>query len=180
LFWHRYLATRLYEARRLVTSARDIPEIKEFAGDLLANPPGGGNLLQAYTRQAPNKQSAVEAMYEELRHLSIHYSKVGQPELRKMLTTQAHLPAEMKIATTTDGTPDVTFGWVQAIRSMEILGDIHQADFLAALRSRGEMTGSLASGWLMVTVLALLLYVHSRGIDPDRLGDVSGWRPPHS
>ncbi len=178
LFWHRHMATRLYEARRLVTSARNVPEIAEFAAELLASPPGGVNLLEAYTRGPHGEPSTVEAMYEELRQLSVHYPKVGQPELKNTLTAHAWLPAELRIATAEDGSPDVTFGWVQAIRSMEIVGDIHQEDFLGTLRARSIATGGLASAWLMVTVLALPLYAHSRGIDSNRLGDVKDWRRP--
>lgn len=130
LFWHRHLVTRLFEARRLVTTARNTPEIAEFASDLLQKPPAGVSLLDAYTRPSKNTPSSVEAMYQDIRHLSVHYAKVGKPELEDALATHAYLPAEMKLTIAADGIPDLTFGWVQAIRSMEVLGDIRQADFL--------------------------------------------------
>ncbi len=85
LFWQRHMVTRLYEARRLVTSARNITEVGEFVGDLLQTPPGGANLMEAYTRPSPDTPSMVEALYAELRHLTVHYSEVGEPELRGTL-----------------------------------------------------------------------------------------------
>jgi hypothetical protein len=180
LFWDRHMATRLYEARRLVTSAREVSEIAEFAGDLLVSPPGNVNLLEAYTRGPHGEPSRVEAMFAQLRHLSVHYSKVGQPELTDTLASYAWLPAELQLATSQDGSPDVSFGWVQAVRSMELFGDVDREDFLSKLRSRGVETGGLASAWMIVALLALLLYVRGRGIDSERLGDVSGWRPPQA
>jgi hypothetical protein len=178
LFWHRHTVTRLYEARRLVTSARTIAEVREFVGDLLERPPGGGNLMEAYTRPSANTFSMVEEMYSQVRHLTVHYSKVGKPELAKTLKTYRHLPAEMTITAADDGGPDLQFRWVQGIRSMEVLGDIRQDDFLAALRRDSQTTASLVGSWMIITGLAVLLHTHRLGIDTKRLGDVSGWRPP--
>lgn len=63
LFWHRHLVTRLYEARRLVTSANNITDVGEFLGDLPHKPPRGANLVEAYTRSTPHTPSMVEAQY---------------------------------------------------------------------------------------------------------------------
>jgi hypothetical protein len=178
LFWQRHMVTRLFEARRLITSARTIEEIGEFLGDLLKNPPGGPNLMDAYTRPSHETPSMVEALYEQLRHLTVHYSKVGEPELKSTLETYRHLPAEMTITSASDGSPDLQFRWVQAIRSMEVLGDISQEDFLDAMRRSSQTTGSLTASWMMVTAIAIPLHAHRLGIDSNRLGDVSGWRPP--
>jgi hypothetical protein len=175
LYWQRHTVTRLYEARRLVTSAR---EIGEFVADVLRVPPGGANLMDAYTRASPDTPSMVEALYAQLRHRTVHYSKVGEPELKNTLETYRHLPAEMTITTAPDGSPDLQFRWVQAIRSMEVLGDISREDFLDAMRRSSQTTGSLTASWMMVTALAVPLHAHRLGIDSNRLGDVSGWRPP--
>jgi hypothetical protein len=67
---------------------------------------------------------------------------------------------------------------VQAIRSMEIFGDVHQPDFLTQMRARGEITGQIAASWTMVTALAVALHTRRLGLDADRLGDTSGWVPP--
>jgi hypothetical protein len=178
LFWQRHMVTRLFEARRLVTSARIIEAIREFLGDLLERPPGGANLIEAYTRPSADTPSMVEALYEQLRHLTVHYSKVGGSELGGTLKTYGHLPAEMTITTSPDGSPDLQFLWVQAIRSMEVLGDIRREDFLEAMRRSSHTTGSLTASWMMVSGIAILLHAHRLGIDANRLGDVSGWRVP--
>jgi hypothetical protein len=180
LFWHRHMVTRLYEARRLVTTARDEPNVRAFVGDLLQRPPGGADLIQAYTRPAKGQQSTVERMYEDLRHLTVHYSKVGTAELENTLNTYAFLPAEIILTAPPEGLPDVAFGWVQAVRSMEVLGDIRRADFLAELRASGEITAGLAASWIMVSLLAVFLHTRRLGIDTNRLGDVSAWKPPEA
>jgi hypothetical protein len=133
--------------RRLVTSARTIAELREFVGDLLQTPPGGANLMQAYTRPSANTPSMVEELSAQLRHLTVHYSKVAKPELAKTLETYRHLPAEMTITAADDGSPDLEFRWARAIRSMEVLGNIRQDDFLAALRRDGQTTASLVGSW---------------------------------
>jgi len=178
LFWHRHMVTRLYEAGRLVDAAQTIPEVRAFAGQLLHDPPGGANLIDAYTQPAPGVQSTVQRLYKDLRNITVHYSKVGEPELRETLRNYAYLPAQFTIEGGVGGTPDPQFRWVQAIRSMEIFGDIHQPDFLAQMRADGETTGQIAASWIMVTALALALHTHRLGLDADRLGDTSAWVPP--
>jgi hypothetical protein len=178
LFWHRHMVTRLYEARRLITAARTIAEVHAFAGKLLHNPPGGANLMDAYTRPEADVPSTVEGLYEDLRNLTVHYAHVGGTELAQTLARHAWLPAQMTITQGVGGGPDVQFGWVQAIRSMEIFGDVHQPDFLAQMRARGEVTGQIVASWTMVTAVAVALHTHRLGLDADRLGDTSGWVPP--
>jgi len=178
LFWHRHMVTRLYEAGRLVDAAQTIAEVRAFAGQLLHDPPGGANLIDAYTQPAPSVPSTVQRLYANLRNITVHYSKIGEPELRQTLRNYAYLPAQFTIEGGVGGTPNPQFRWVQAIRSMEIFGDIHQPDFLAQMRAAGETTGQIAASWIMVTALALALHTHRLGLDADRLGDTSAWVPP--
>jgi hypothetical protein len=178
LFWHRHMVTRLYEARRLITAARTVAEVHAFAGDLLHNPPGGANLMEAYTRSAAGVPSTVEGLYKDLRNVTVHYPKVDGAELRGTLHKYAYLPAQITIEEGPGGTPDLQFRWVQAIRSMEIFGDPHQPDFLALMRARSEITGQIAASWTMVTALAVALHTHRLALDANRLGDTSGWVPP--
>jgi hypothetical protein len=180
LFWHRHTATRLYEANRLVHPTTSNDEIKKFVGDLLERAPGGANLVAAYSRPSPDGKSPIEEMYGDLRHLTVHYSKVGKKELSETLRKYAYLPAKATITQTASGTPEMTFGWVQGVRSMEVFGDIHSADFLESLRSGGEITASLTASWLMVVPVALSLYCREREIDMRELIDTSGWSPPSS
>lgn len=180
LFWHRHTATRLYEANRLVHPTASNDEIKEFVGDLLERAPGGANLVAAYSRPAPDAKSPVEEMYGDLRHLTVHYSKIGKRELSETLKKYAYLPAQATIRQTESGTPEMTFGWVQGVRSMEIFGDITREDFLEKLRSDGQVTASLTVSWLMVVPIALSLYCHLRKIDMSELLDTTGWSPPGS
>jgi hypothetical protein len=51
---------------------------------------------------------------------------------------------------------------------MEVLGDISQEDFLAAMRRNSEMTASLTASWMMVTAIAIALHAHRLGIDSNR------------
>jgi hypothetical protein len=178
LSWHRHMVTRLYEARRLITAARTIAEVDAFAGNLLHDPPGGANLMGAYTRPTAGVPSTVEGLYEDLRNVAVHYPKVGGAELRGTLRKHAYLPAHITIEEGLGGTPDLQFRWVQAIRSMEIFGDVHQPDFLAQMRARGEITGRIAASWMMVAGLAVILNARRLGIDTNKLGDISGWEPP--
>ena len=180
LFWHRHTATRLYEANRLVHPTASNDEIKEFVGDLLERAPGGANLVVAYRRPSPDARSPVEEMYGDLRHLTVHYSKIGKKELSETLKKYAYLPAQATIRQTPSGTPEMTFGWVQGVRSMEVFGDITSEDFLEKLRSDGQVTASLTVSWLMVVPIALSLYCRLREIDMSELLDTTGWSPPGS
>jgi hypothetical protein len=178
LFWHRHMVTRLYEARRLVTTARTVAEVRGFAETLLQNPPGGVDLSDAYKRPSKDVPSTIERLYEELRHLTVHYAKVGGDELRDTLRQYAGLPAEITIETRTDGSPDLQFRWVQAVRGMEVFGDVHQPDFLKQMRDRSELTGRIVASWTMAAGLAVILNARRLGIDTNKLGDISGWAPP--
>jgi hypothetical protein len=180
LFWHRHTATRLYEAYRLVHPTTSNREIKEFVGDLLERAPGGANLLAAYSRPSPEIESPIAQMYGELRHLTVHYSRIGKKELSQILKKYAWLPAQATIGQTTSGAPELTFGWVQGVRSMQVFGDIASAGFLEKLRSDGEVTASLTASWLMVVPIALSLYCHLREIDMSELVETGGWSPPSS
>jgi hypothetical protein len=73
LFWQRHMVTRLFEARRLVTSAGTIEEIGEFLGDLLQKPPGGANLppsRRPLAKLLPRREAASRSM--------LHWWDAGQ------------------------------------------------------------------------------------------------------
>lgn len=178
LFWYRHTVTRLYEARRLITSAREIDAVAGFVGDLLEKPPGGVDLTAAYRRRSPGELSTVEDLDGQLRHRGVHYPHVGSDELAEILQANGGLPAEQFLRTREDGLPDLQYGWVQGVRAMEVLGDFQQPDFLEEMRAKSAVTGAIGGAWTMVAGLALLLHAHRLGIDTERLGDFSGWKPP--
>jgi hypothetical protein len=178
LFWHRHTATRLYEANRLVHPATSNDAIKEFVGDLLERAPGGADLAAAYRRPSPDAPSPIEQMYGDLRHLTVHYAKVGKKELSQTLQRYAWLPAQATIRATESGTPELTFGWVQGVRSLQIFDDITNQGFLERLQSDGEVTASLTASWLMVVPVEMSLYCRTHEIDMRELIDASGWSPP--
>jgi hypothetical protein len=62
LFFYRQLVTRLYEARRLATTARTVPAIASFVGDLLRRPPGGVDVEELYHRDPHTKSSTAERL----------------------------------------------------------------------------------------------------------------------
>jgi hypothetical protein len=177
LFWHRHLVTRLYEARRLVTTARNNQAVRDFAGPLLRMP-SLVDLADAYTRPEKGVPSTVERLYSEVRHHTVHYSHIGSAELRTALRDHANFPAQMTIGSKPDGATDVQFQWVQVVRGMEVFGDVQQADFLEQLQSRSTLTGAIAASWMMAAGLAVVLNAHRLQIDPARLGDVSAWEVP--
>jgi hypothetical protein len=179
LFWHRHAVTRLYEANRLVHPVTSNAEIGEFVGGLLERAPGGANLVEAYRRPKGDGASPIEQMYGNLRHLTVHYSKIGERELSQTLKSYAWLPARATIGQSASGTPEMTFGWVQGVRSMEVFGEITD-DFLERLRSDGEVIASLTASWLMVVPVALALYCREHDIDLSELIDATGWTPPAS
>ena len=178
LFWHRHMVTRLYEAGRLVDAAQTIPEVRAFAGQLLHDPPGGANLIDACCsrHQAYSPPSSGSTKTSGTSPSTIRRS-VSPSCARHCVTTPTYRRSSPWRGASA-GTPDPQFRWVQAIRSMEIFGDIHQPDFLAQMRADGETTGQIAASWIMVTALALALHTHRLGLDADRLGDTSAWVPP--
>jgi hypothetical protein len=177
LFWHRHTVTRLYEANRLVHPVTSNAEIGDFVGTLLERAPGGANLVEAYRRPASDGASPIEQMYGKLRHLTVHYSKIGEKELSQTLENYAYLPAQATVGQNTSGTSEMTFGWVQGVRSMEVFGEITDG-FLERLHSDGEVIASLTASWLMVVPVALALYCRARGIDLSELIDATGWTAP--
>ncbi len=178
LFWYRHTVTRLYEARRLVTSAREIDAVAQFVGDLLEKPPAGADLTAAYRRPSPGELSTVEDLYGQLRHRGVHYPHVGSDELAELLHANGGLPAEQFLRTLEDGSPDIQYGWVQGVRAMEMLGDLQQSDFLERMRAKSAVTAAIVGAWTMVAGLGLLLHARRLGIATERLGDFSGWKPP--
>src|SRR3954454_14366069 len=62
LFFYRQLVTRLYEARRLATTARTVPAIASFVGDLLRRPPGGVDVEELYHRDPHTKSTTAERL----------------------------------------------------------------------------------------------------------------------
>ena len=93
LFFYRQLVTRLYEARRLATTARTVPEIASFVGDLLRRPPGGIDLEEVYRRDPETNSSKVERLYAELRHRTVHYLEPASDELADVLWKHSGYPA---------------------------------------------------------------------------------------
>lgn len=94
LFFYRQLVTRLYEARRIATTARRVPEIACFVGELLRRPPGGIDLEAAYRHDPATKSSSVERLYAELRNRTVHYLEPsGDESPTSCGTTRATQPS---------------------------------------------------------------------------------------
>ena len=172
LFFYRQLVTRLYEARRLATTARTVPEIASFVGELLQRPPGGVDLEEVYRRDPETKSSTVERLYEELRHRTVHYLEPGSGELADALWNHSGYPAQIEFATDDRGRPTVWFQWVQAVTAADVMGDVREATFPKSMNERSDLLTGIAMSWMTVAGLAVALHVHRLGIDSSRLGQL--------
>jgi hypothetical protein len=173
LFYYRQLVARLYEARRLVSAAHDIPEVTSFLGDLLQAPPGGLDLNGIYRRESKDAPSRVEQLYGELRHRTVHYMRVGGQELRDALWSHSGYPARLEVETVR-GRPEPWFQWVHAVTASDVFGDVANPSFLSDMRERSEFVGKIAGSWLMVAPLALILQAKRLGIPTSQLGELPG------
>jgi hypothetical protein len=170
LFFYRHLVTRLYEARRVVTTARTVPEIASFVGDLLRRPPGGVDLEEVYHRDRETKSSKVERLFAELRHRTVHYLEPGSDELADVLWKHSGYPDQIELGKDDRGKPTVWFQWVHAVTAADVQGDVGDADFLKSMDERSELVAAIATSWSMVASVAIALHVRRLGIDSSRLG----------
>lgn len=169
LLSYRHLVTRLYEARRIATTARTVPEIASFVGDLLQRSPGGCDLEKVYRRGA-DKRSKVEQLYGELRHRTVHYLEPASDDLAEVLWKHSGYPAQIEFVRDTDGHSKPWFQWVHAVTAADVYGDVHAADFLRAMDERSNLATAIATSWIMVAGVAVVLHVRRLGIDSARLG----------
>jgi hypothetical protein len=172
LVLYRQLVTRLYEARRVATTARTVPEIASFVGDLLRRAPAGIDLEEVYRRDPETNESTVEHLYGELRHRTVHYFKPGSQELADVLWNHSGYPAQLEIAKDDRGRPTVWFQWVHAVTAMDLFGDVTDTGFLKFMNERSQLLTAIAMSWLTVAATAVMLHVHRLGIDSSRLGHV--------
>jgi hypothetical protein len=172
LFFYRQLVTRLYEARRIATTARRVPEIAAFVGDLLRRPPGGFDLEQVYRRDPETKPSRVEQLYAELRHRTVHFFEPASEELADVLWNHSGYPAQIEFARDERGQKTLWFQWVQAVTAADVYGDVRDADFVKSMNERSQLVAAIVTSWTMVAGVAVALHVRRLGIDSSRLGQV--------
>jgi len=173
LFFYRQLIARLYEARRIATTARATSEIAVFVGDLLRRPPGGGiDLEQVYRRDSKAKSSRVERLYAEVRHRTVHYLEPGSDELADALWDHSGYPAQIAFVNDEEGQPLPWFQWVHAVTATDLWGDVQSTDFLKLMKERSELAAQITMSWSVVAGVAVVLHAHRLGIDSSRLGQV--------
>jgi hypothetical protein len=172
LFFYRQLVTRLYEARRIATTARRVPEIASFVGDLLRQPPGGIDLEQVYRHDPETKSSRVEQLYAELRHRTVHFLEPASDELADVLWNHSGYPAQIEFARDDRGQTTLWFQWVHAVTAADVYGDVLDTDFMKSMNERSELVAAIAMSWTMVAGVAVSLHIRRLGIDSSRLGQV--------
>lgn len=170
LFFYRQLVTRLYDARRIATLARTVPEIASFVGDLLRRPPGGIDLEQVYRHDPATKSSRVEQLYTDLRNRTVHFLKPASDELADVLWNHSGYPAQIEFAKDERGRPTIWFQWVHAVTAADVYGDVHDPDFMKTMDERSDLVAAIAMSWTMVASVAVSLHIRRLGIDSSRLG----------
>ncbi len=148
MWFYRPLITRLLEARR-----------------------------PAYARPSVHERSAVEKVYADSRNRTVHYSKVGEPELRGVLHDYRWLPARMVTPSGGEdgGRPQIEYQWVTGIRSQDVWGTEPWASGMAEhLHPFGQRTRALSSSWVMLSFVLLALHARRLGIALERVVDNPG------
>jgi hypothetical protein len=182
LFFYRQLVTRLFEARRLATTARTVPEIANFVGDLLRRPPGSIDLEQVYRRDPETMSSRVERLYAKLRHRSVHYLEPSGDELSDVLWRHSGYPAQIELGNGDREQRTLWFQWVHAVTAADVYGDVHDPEFLKSMNERNKLVAEIAMSWTLVAGIAVVLHVRRLGIDSRGLVMSPSRRPgiPHS
>jgi hypothetical protein len=169
MLFYRLIITRLLEARRLVYAWQDHVEIKEFTGGKLAF--GELDLAAVYSKNEGDAHSLVERLLLDSRNRTTHYSKIGEAELAGLLRDYERFPAKMVMSETAAGI-QTEYQWVTAIRFQDTIGAPPWApDIVKHLDDVGRSIGSLAQGWMMLSIVCLMTYAHKRGIPLDRVID---------
>jgi len=168
LLYMRQTVTRLYEARRLIEVADQEPAVSDFITRL----GGEENSWMAFLKQVYGRdnreRSAVDDLFEELRRATVHYSRVGSIELRDQLREVSWMPARLVVK---PGPARVDYQWVQAASAWQLFNAKSGPDWYEEYKHRQELAGNIASAWMMLSPVALFLYVQDRGIDLERLAD---------
>jgi hypothetical protein len=173
MWFYRQLITRLLEARRLVRAHADYPEIAEFTAPNGLKL-GSVDLAAAYARPSDHERSAVEKLYADSRNRTVHYSEVGEPELRGLLHEYRWLPARMVTSGGgEDGRrPQIEYQWVTGIRAQDVWGAEPWASGMPErLRKFGQQTGTLSSTWIMLSFVLLVLHARRMKIPLERIVD---------
>ena len=172
MWLYRQLITRLLEARRLVQAHENHPEIAEFTAPngLKLGPV---DLGEAYARPSDDERSVVEKLYADSRNRTVHYSQVGEPELRGLLRDYRWLPARMVTSGGADGRRlQVEYQWVTGVRAQDVWGAEPWAAGMAEhLRKFGQQTGALSSTWIMLSFVLLVLHARRLGIPLEHVVD---------
>lgn len=160
LFVQRVLATRLYEARRIVFAIDTRPEVAAFLANKKLEP-----LDQLRQFYLPAGSSPVDELYAVLRHNSVHYMWPGSSEMVTALRRAAHLPARARI---NQAEPRVDVQWVQVVAGMQAFGESTEAGWTLRLKERANLGAAIQQAWVMLYAVLIALYVRERGIPMER------------
>jgi len=165
----RLLMARLLEARRVVDAWRRFPEIQQLTGGKLQF--GSLDLLAAYDRpDGKGARSQVEKLYVDTRNRTVHYSHIGESELTDLLRDYAWSPARITV-TERDGKAQLEYQWVTAVRIGDSIGSAPWAVTMQKLAQNGHRVSSLATAWIMLSMVCLMLYARKQGIPLERIVD---------
>lgn len=155
----RLLTTRLLEARRVVDAW---PRFLEF---------GSVDLVSAYNRpDGKGARSQVEKLYVDSRNRTVHYSHIGASELTDLLRDYGWSPARITVAER-DGKAQLEYQWVTAVRIGDSIGSAPWAVNVQKLTRNGRRVSSLATAWIMLSMVCLMPYARKLGIPLERIVD---------
>ena len=124
--------------------------------------------MAAYTRPQDGK-SPVEQLYSDSRHRTVHYSHIGEAELRGLLNDYRNFPAHM-VVHERDHRLSFEYEWVTAIRAGEAWGEQPWTPaFVQHLETFGQQTTALATAWVMISTVLVMVYAQRRGIPLERI-----------
>jgi hypothetical protein len=156
LFVQRVLATRLYEARRIVLAVDTRPEVSAFLSDKKLEPLD--RLREFYL---PAGSSPVDELYAVLRHNSVHYMWPGGEEISGALRQASHLPARTRIDQVAGR---IDLQWVQVVAGMQAFGESTEGQWTLRLEERAKLGGAIQQAWLMLYAVLIVVYVRDRDI----------------
>jgi hypothetical protein len=169
MLFARLIATRLYEARRLVDAYDKYNEIRDFVGDGIKG--RDVDLLAAYRRPSQGVKSEIEHLYSETRHRTVHYSQIGEKELRQLLDDYRRFPARLAYEEH-DSVPDLVTQWVPLVRGGDTFGtELWSRHVLTKMQAYWQRAAEIASAWIEVDMEATIGYAKRQGISLERLLD---------
>jgi hypothetical protein len=158
----RLIVARLYEAERLVCTT-DVPEVSQFLDEI---PNAQEPLERLRDVYLPIKDSAMRRTFGLIRHRTVHYSWVGGPELKEILT----LARDVEPRHVQDDDAGVAYlKWPRSVFTRATWGKLSEPANVKKLETDAQLAHEISQTFWHLLKAVMLPYLRLRGIDGRKL-----------